>query len=299
MKEISTRKKNGMSFTAFKRWHLPKIAHILPLALAMIVFVAIPLTYIFIISFCSKETYTLIVYKFTLQNYIDIFQSTYLRVFLDSIIMAAQTTAICILIAYPFAYFVCKKGKLAKSFCMMFVIVPFFTSSIVRTYGWMVILRSEGVLNSILIHLHLIKEPLQMLYTNGSVILGMAYTFLPFMILPLVSSIGKLDRNLLEASSDLGAKKSVTFMKITLPLTMPGVFAGTIMVFIPSLGYFYIPEMLGGSKVMLVGNLIKNQFYTARNWPFGAALSVFMIILTLIMVSLYKKTGGDVNELGL
>lgn len=292
-------KKNKMSFTSFKRWHLPKLTHILPLALAMVVFVVIPLSYIFVISFCSKESYKLIVYNFTLQNFIDIFQGTYLRVFWDSIVMAFETTAICILISYPFAYFICKKSKLVKTLCMMFVIVPFFTSSIVRTYGWMVILRTEGVLNSILLSLHIIKEPLQMLYTNGSVILGMAYTFLPFMILPLVSSIGKLDPSLLEASADLGGNKVVTFLRVTGPLTMPGVFAGTIMVFIPSLGYFYIPEMLGGSKVMIVGNLIKNQFYTARNWPFGAALSVFLIILTLILVSLYKKTGGDVNELGL
>jgi spermidine/putrescine transport system permease protein len=182
---------------------------------------------------------------------------------------------------------------------MMLIIIPFFTSSIVRTYGWMVILRTEGVINTILLSLHLIKEPLQMLYTNASVIIGMAYTFLPFMILPLVSSIGKLDSALLEASADLGAKKQVTFLTITLPLTMPGIFAGVIMVFIPSLGYFYIPEMLGGSKVMLVGNLIKNQFYVARNWPFGAALSVFMILITLVLISLYKKSGGDINELGL
>ena len=299
MKETVNGKKRKMSFQAFKRWQLPKLVHILPLAIAMVVFVVIPLTYIFVISFCSKESYKLVVYKFNLQNYISIFQSTYLKVFWDSLVMAFETTALCILIAYPFAYFVCKKGKFVKSICMMFVIIPFFTSSIVRTYGWMVILRTEGVINTLLMSLHIIKEPLQMLYTNGSVIIGMAYTFLPFMILPLVSSIGKLDASLLEASSDLGAKTSVTFLHVTLPLTMPGVFAGTIMVFIPSLGYFYIPEMLGGSKVMLVGNLIKNQFYVARNWPFGAALSVFMIILTLILVSLYKKTGGDVNELGL
>jgi spermidine/putrescine transport system permease protein len=299
MREAVPVRMRKMSFQRFKRWHLPKIAHILPLAIAMVAFVVIPLTYIFIISFCSKEAYVLIIYKFNLMNYMDILQNTYLRVFLDSMIMAFETTALCILIAYPFAYFVCKKGKFAKSMCMMFIIVPFFTSSIVRTYGWMVILRTEGVINTLLISLHIIKEPLQMLYTNGSVILGMAYTFLPFMILPLVSSIGKLDPNLLEASADLGARKSITFLNVTLPLTMPGIFAGTIMVFIPSLGYFYIPEMLGGSKVMLVGNLIKNQFYVARNWPFGAALSVFLIILTLILVSLYKKTGGDVNELGL
>jgi spermidine/putrescine transport system permease protein len=298
MQENKSQNKNK-NYSWFKRWYLPKITHILPLAIAMVVFVAIPLTYIFVISFCSKQTYKMIEYKFTLQNYIDIFQPLYLKVFWDSLIMAAETTILCILIAYPFAYFVCKKGKLAKTLCMMFVIVPFFTSSIVRTYGWMIILRTEGVINSILQFFHIIKEPLQMLYTNQSVILGMAYTFLPFMILPLVSSIGKLEPSLLEASADLGANKRLTFLKITLPLTMPGIFAGTIMVFIPSLGYFYIPEMLGGSKVMLVGNMIKNQFYTARNWPFGAALSVFLIIFTLVLVGLYKKTGNDINDIGL
>lgn len=276
-----------------------KCMHIGPLAFIMVFFVAIPLSYILYMSVCTKGTYGGVVYDLTLTNYKDIFQPMYLSVFWDSIVIALITTILCILISYPFAYFMCKKNKLVKGLCMMMVIVPFFTSSVVRTYGWMIILRTEGILNNILLSIHLIKRPIQMLYTNGAVILGMTYTFLPFMIMPLVSSIGKLDHSLLEAASDLGARPVKTFLKVTLPLTMPGIFAGTIMVFIPSLGYFFIPELLGGSKVMTVGNLIKNQFYTARNWPLGAALSMFLIILTQLFVSLYKRSGGDIDELGM
>lgn len=287
------------AFRRFKQWQLPKMVHIFPLAFVMVFFIAIPLCYILVISFFEKGTYGGVVYHFTLSNYIEIFQPMYMKVFAESMVMAAETTIVCILVGYPFAYFVCKKKALTKGLCMMFVIVPFFTSSVVRTYGWMVLLRTEGVINNILMKTGLIKEPLEMLYTQGCVVLGMAYTFLPFMIMPLVSSIGKLDRSLLEAASDLGARPVKSFLKVTLPLTAPGIFAGTIMVFIPALGYFYIPEMLGGSKVMIIGNLIKNQFYTARNWPLGAALSVFLIILTLIFVTAYKKTGGSVDELGM
>jgi spermidine/putrescine transport system permease protein len=165
-------------------------------------------------------------------------------------------------------------------------------------YSWINLLRKDGIINSVLLDLHIIHDPLQMVYNNFGVIMGMSYTLLPFMILPLYSSIEKLDKSLLEASSDLGARPAKAFCRITLPLTVPGIYAGVIMVFIPTLGYFFVSDMLGGSRTMLIGNLIRNQFETAKNWPFGAALSIFLIAITVIALQVYEKMGGKLENLG-
>ena len=269
-----------------------------PVGFWLIVFVAIPLVYILAISFMKKGTYGDIEFVFTLENYKQVIDPLYLKVFISSIWMAVITTVLCILIGYPFAYFIAKKTEVKRTLLMAMVIVPFLTNSLIRTYGWTILLRTEGIINTILIKLNIISEPLKLMYNDFGVILVMVYTLLPFMIMPLYASIEKLDKSLLEASKDLGAKSVKTFLKVTLPLTLPGIFAGTIMVFIPTLGYFFIPDLIGGSKSMLVGNLIKNQFMSARNWPLGAALSLVLIIFALVMVGLYKKSGGDMEDIG-
>jgi len=277
---------------------LPIATMVGPIGFWMTVFVAIPFIYIFAISFMNRGEYGGIELGFTLSNYTAVFDPLYINVFTSSMWMALKTTLLCILIGYPFAYFIAQKTQAKKTMLLLMVIIPFLTNSLVRTYGWIILIRSEGIINNLLISLHLITEPLQILYTDTGVMIGMVYTLLPFMILPLYSCIEKLDKSLLEAASDLGAKPRRAFAKVTLPLTMPGIFAGSILVFIPTLGYFFISDLLGGSKIMLIGNLIKNQFLTARNWPFGAALSIILIVITLLMVGAYTKAGGDLDELG-
>lgn len=277
---------------------IPVITMVGPIGIWMTFFVAVPLLYVFAISFMKKGTYGGVELSFTLSNYKEIFNPLYLNIFGQSLLMSAIVTVVCILIAYPYAYFISRKSAVIRVVLLMFVMIPFLTNSLIRTYGWIILIRSEGIINNFLISIHLIKQPIDLIYTNGAVILGLVYTLLPFMILPLYSSIEKLDKSLLEAAKDLGAKSSKTFFKVTLPLTMPGIFAGSIMVFIPALGLFFIADLLGGSKIMLIGNLIRNQFLTARNWPFGAALSMVLIIITLALVGVYKKAGGSMDDLG-
>ena len=276
---------------------LAMITMIGPIGFWMILFVAIPLIYVFAISFMKKGTYGGIELAFTLSNYTEILNPLYLQIFIGSIITAGISTIACLAIGYPFAYFIARKSQIKKNFLLMLVMLPFLTNSLIRMYGWIILLKGEGIINKILVSLHIISEPIQLIYTNFAVMLGLIYCLLPFMILPLYSSIEKLDMSLLEAASDLGAKSTKTFLNITLPLTMPGIFAGSILVFIPALGLFFIADLLGGSKVMLIGNLIRNQFLTARNWPFGAALSMTLILITLILVAGYKKAGGSMDDL--
>ena len=281
-----------------KKINLPLIATIGPVSAWMIVFVLVPFMYVFAISFMNKGPYGGVVVGFTLNNFKQVFDPLYLKVFGESLLISALTTIICILIAYPFTYFIAQKSNIKKTVFMAMVIVPFLVSSLIRLFGWINLLRKDGIINSILIKFGLINEPLQLVYNNTGVMIGLVYMLLPFMILPLYSSIEKLDKSLLEACSDLGAKPITSFVRVTLPLTMPGIFAGSILVFIPSLGYFFVTDLLGGNKIQVIGNIIRNQFITARNWPLGAAISIFLIIITLVLVGLYQKSGGNMDDLG-
>jgi spermidine/putrescine transport system permease protein len=281
-----------------KKIKLPLLVTVGPVSAWMILLVAIPFIYIFVISFMKKGAYGGVVLGFTLDNFIQVFDPLYLKVFGESLLISTLTTIICILIAYPFTYFIAEKTTIKKTVFMAMVIVPFLVSSLIRLFGWINLLRKDGIINSLLLQWGLIKEPLQLVYNNTGVMIGLVYMLLPFMILPLYSSIEKLDKSLLEACSDLGAKPVAAFLKVTLPLTMPGVFAGSILVFIPSLGYFFVTDILGGNKTQVIGNVIRNQFITARNWPLGAAISIFLIIITLVLVGLYQKSGGNMDDLG-
>jgi spermidine/putrescine transport system permease protein len=235
----------------------------------------------------------------TIENYIRFLDPLYLKILLVSCELALITTFLCLLFGYPFAYIIARSPARYRNLLLLLVIVPFWTNSLIRTYAWIVLLRTEGVINTVLLQLNIIHAPLTLLYNNFAVLIGLVYTMLPFMVLPLYASIEKLDKTLLEAASDLGAKPWVTFRKVTLPLTAPGIAAGTLLVFIPSLGLFFIPDLMGGSKVVLFGNLIKNQFLTARDWPFGSAASIVLMILTLIFVAVYIKLSKDKEGKGL
>jgi len=227
-----------------------------------------------------------------------LFAVVYLKVFLKSCIIGIVTTFICICIAYPFSLCLRKQSEKIQQLCMVLVIVPFLTNSLIRTYGWIVLLRKEGVINSFLKSLGVIEESMHLMYNDFGIIVGLVYTLLPFMILPIYSAVSKLNVSAIEASRDLGANGVQTFFRVIVPDTLSGVFSGSLMVFIPAIGYFFISDILGGGKLMLIGNLIKNQFLTARNWPFGAAISIFLVLVTLGLVELYKKSGGNMDDLG-
>ena len=270
----------------------------LPVTLYAFILILLPIVYILFLSFLKSDSYGGYEFTFTLQNYVKLFDSVYVKVFLQSFLIALITTVICIVISYPFCLFVNEKPKRIQTILMALVILPFLTNSLIRTYGWIVLLRKEGVINTLLLNSNLISHPLSLMYNNLGIIVGMVYTLLPFMILPLYSSISKIDPRYIEAAKDLGASRFTIFFKIIVPLTLSGLFNGALMVFIPCIGYFFISDLLGGGKLMLLGNLIKNQFLAARDWPFGAAISIVLLIVTFLLVKAYRKTGGNMDDLG-
>lgn len=264
-----------------------KISGILPAYVWMILTFVLPLLYIVVISFCKKGENWGIVYEFTLENYWKILDPLYLQIIGKSFAVAFLTTAVTLLIGYPFAYLLAGLPKKTQRILLVFLVVPFWTNAVIRIYGWYIILQGKGVINTALSAFGL--PGFDMLYTNGAVELGTIYTLLPLMILPIYNAVEKIDKQLLEASRDLGADKFTVFRTVIWKLSLPGVISGCLMVFIPSIGFFYISDMMGGSNVVLLGNLIKTQFLEARNWPFGAALSVIMAFLSLLFIALYRK----------
>ena len=221
-----------------------------------------------------------------------------MKIYTQSIFIAFITTLICILIGYPFSYLIARTKSKKKKILYMLVIIPFWTNSLIRIYGWRTFLGTNGWLNIILQLLNITDGPIDFLYKTGATVLGMVYCLIPFMILPLYTSIEKLDVTLLEASSDLGAGSMKTFVNVILPLTSGGIFSGSLMVFIPCLGYFFVSDILGGGNSDVIGNLIERQFQGGNNWPLGAALSIVLIVVTLALVKVYQKLGGDMDALG-
>lgn len=266
-------------------------------------FVLVPLLMLLTASFLQRGDTEFIKFAFTLENYQRILNSIYLDVFWNSFYLAAVTTLFCLLIGYPFAFLLARVNGAYKHLFLLLVIIPFWTSSLIRTYAMVIILKTNGVMNSFLLWLGVIQEPLQLLYTQTAVVIGLVYSLLPFMVLPLYATIEKLDMRLIEAAKDLGARKVMIFMSIIIPLTMPGIIAGSMLVFLPALGMFYIPDLLGGAKALLIGNLIQNQFLSARDWPFGAAVSVMLVfVMTLLLVLYYfslLRNSDNRNKVGL
>ena len=281
----------------FRANTLPALLMVGPVTLIMILLIAVPLIYVAVMSFCSIDEYYNVTFKLTLDNYIRLVNTDYLKIYAQSLGIAVVTTILCILIGYPFSYWIARTKSKKKKILYMLVIIPFWTNSLIRIYGWRTFLGTSGWLNSVLMGLHIVKEPVDFLYQTGTTVLGMVYCLIPFMILPLYTAIEKLDSSLLEASSDLGAKPVSTFFEVILPLTSSGIFSGSLMVFIPCLGYFFVSDILGGGNSDMIGNLIERQFQSGNNWPLGAALSIILIIVTLILVKLYQKLGGDMDSL--
>ena len=250
-------------------------------------FVLVPLLMLLTASFLQRGETEFVKFAFTLENYQRIFNPIYLEVFWNSFYLAAVTTLFCLLLGYPFAFLLARVTGNYKHLLLLFVIIPFWTSSLIRTYAMVIILKTNGVMNSFLQWLGIIQEPIQLLYTPTAVVMGLVYSLLPFMVLPLYATIEKLDMRLIEAAKDLGARNLRIFWSIIIPLTLPGIIAGSMLVFLPALGMFYIPDLLGGAKGLLIGNLIQNQFLSARDWPFGAAVSIILVLVMSLLLILY------------
>jgi len=250
-----------------------------PLVLWALAFVVAPAAIMLVYSFAQRGTLGGVVLGFSLEAYQSVVDPVYLQIVTRSIAYAGLTTAICLAAGYPVAYLIGRAEQRWRNLLLMAVMVPFWTSFLIRTYAWVTILKSEGLLNSLLLQLQLIAEPLELLYTPGAVVLGLVYTFLPFMILPIYSSVEKLDGALIEAALDLGAGPLRAFSRVIVPLTSPGIAAGVLLVFVPSLGIYAVNDILGGGRVDMIGNIIENQFKgNARNWPFGAALGTTLLV---------------------
>ncbi len=259
-------------------------------------FVLVPNVMIIGTSFLTRDEANLIEMTFTLDNYFRLMDPLYAKVLWHSFYMAIIATLLCLVIGYPFAYIVAKMPEKWRPIMLFLVIVPFWTNSLIRTYGLKIVLGTQGILNKSLLAMEIIDKPIRLMYTETAVMIGLVYILLPFMILPLYSAIEKLDSTYLEAAKDLGANKFQTFTKIILPLTAPGIIGGCLLVLLPALGMFYISDLLGGAKNLLIGNVIKSQVLNARDWPFGAATSIALTIAMAIMLYAYYRAGKLLNK---
>jgi spermidine/putrescine transport system permease protein len=229
----------------------------------------------------------------TLRYYEQVFDQIFLRVFLRSLALASATTALCLLIAYPMAYYIAVKAVRYRNFLLLLVIMPLWVTFLLRAYALLTLLGPEGFLNGVLLSLGLIQQPLFLIYNETSVLIGMVYSYLPLAVLPLYSTLVRLDKTVIEASRVLGAGPLKTFFKVTLPISRPGVFAAVLLTFIPAAGEFIVPSFLGGPNEVYVGTLIYNAFLAARNWNWGAAMSIVYISVVLLGVVLYLRLVGE------
>ena len=264
-------------------------ALVLPLYFFTLAIVFFPLLYLVVLSFMSRDGAWGITLNFTLRNYRLIGERVYLETFIQSLRLAFISTFLTAIIGYPFGYYMARLNKTWKNRVLLLLIIPFWTSSLMRIYGWIIMFRANGVLDSFLMSLGLIGEPLRLLYTYPAVTTGMVYVLFPFMIYSVYSSAEKLDMGLVDAARNLGASRLKAFLTVSFPLIMPGLFSGFVLTFIPSMGLFYLAEVLGGNRVVLVGNLIHEQVTKIHDWPFAAALSATLMILTSLFIWLYRK----------
>ncbi len=263
-----------------------------PMYLFTICFVGLPFVYMIALSFMKRAQVWGIDFSFTLENYQRILEPMYLGNFADSLKLAFTVTVLITLLGYPYGYIMARMSAVWKKRMLLLILIPFFTSALIRLYGWIIVFRSNGVLDKFLMGLQITDKPLKLLYTYPAVVVGMIYALMPFMILSVYSSAEKLDYNLVEASRDLGASSWKAFWTISFPLTMPGLLSGVVLTFVPSMGLFFIADILGGNKIVLVGNVIQEQMTKGRNQPFAAALSVVLLILTYVILRIYQRIAG-------
>jgi len=257
------------------------------------IFALLPFILVSIASFMNHDESHIIQLPFTLAHYGELNNTIYLKIFEKSFYLAGFCTLFCLILGYPFAYIIARMESSFKSLLILLIIIPFWTSSLIRTYSMITILKPKGIINSIMMWLGIVDKPLPLLFSDIAVVIGLIYNLLPFMVLPLLTNIERLDNRLIDAARDLGANRFTTFRRVIMPLTMPGILSGCILVFLPAMTIFYIPDLLGGSKSILLGNLIQNQFLVTENWPLGSAISVvFILLLALLLLIYWRSTRG-------
>ncbi|HAU6884025.1 TPA: spermidine/putrescine ABC transporter permease PotB [Salmonella enterica subsp. enterica serovar Ball] len=262
----------------------------------LVLFVFLPNLMIIGTSFLTRDDASFVKMVFTLDNYARLLDPLYFEVLLHSLNMALIATLSCLVLGYPFAWFLAKLPEKIRPLLLFLLIVPFWTNSLIRIYGLKIFLSTKGYLNEFLLWLGVIDTPIRIMFTPSAVIIGLVYILLPFMVMPLYSSIEKLDKPLLEAARDLGASKMQTFIRIIIPLTMPGIVAGCLLVMLPAMGLFYVSDLMGGAKNLLIGNAIKVQFLNIRDWPFGAATSITLTIVMGLMLLIYWRASRLLNK---
>ena len=269
-----------------------RLLFLTPAALFVIGLMVAPLAIVGAYSLLTRGVYGGVETPLTLENFARFVDPLYAVILWRSFVLAGAATLVCLLLGFPLALYISRAGS-RKNLLLLLVILPFWTSFLVRTYAWIFLLRDTGLVNTVLMALGLIREPLAMLYTPGAVVLGLVYAYLPFMVLPLYANLERLDRNLLEAAADLGATPWAALTRVVLPLCAPGIRAGTVLVFIPCLGAYLTPDLLGGGKSIMIGNLIQNQFTSARDWPFGSAVSLALMAVVMILLMALVRRGGE------
>ena len=271
-----------------------------PMILWTLLFVGATLLYIVALSFLKRNPAGYgVVMEFTLENYAKLLNGRYLEVMRRTLALGFETTVICILLGYPFGYCMARAPRRWRTVLMLLVIVPFWTNALIRIYGWRILLMGNGPINSLLMTLGLIEKPLKLMNTHGAVVLGMVYGLIPFMILPVYTSVEKMDWSMVEAGRDLGAHPARVFLTVTLPMTVSGLLTGCVLVFIPSLALFFMSDLLGGPNDILIGNVIQDQLMKSRDWPFAAALSVTLLLITWLIMSIYRRLGGKSTDMTL
>lgn len=272
---------------------------LLPGLLWTALFCLLPIVVVLAVSFATRGTYGGILWEFSLENYRDLLHPLYGRIFGQSMVLAGMTTGLCLFLGFPLAYYIARLPPRRQAWWLVLIMIPFWTNFLVRTYAWIFILRTEGLFNTVLMRLNLISTPLDLLYSNEAVLLGLVYGYLPFMVLPLYAAIERIDPALIEAAWDLYADGWTLFRRVLVPLAKPGMIAGCVLVFIPSLGAFLTPDLLGGARSMMVGNLIQHEYLVARDWPLGSALS--LVLMAIVMGSLmwyFRAQSSQADERG-
>lgn len=282
-----------------KEKRLAVLASVGPYAAETLLLVVLPLLYVCLMSIMTRPSYGGVEFTVSFNGYRALFEKAYLVAIWNSVQMSLVSTVIILLVSYPMAYMLSRCSRRVASNLIILMMIPYFTNSLIRLYSYITLFNTKGILTGILDRLGMTWSA-DFLYSESAVVLGLVYVCIPYAVLPMYSSIERMDKALLEASYDLGAGRVKTFFRITLPMTMPGVYAAAIISFVPSIGNYFVADVLGGSKTLLIGNLIKDQFMSSRNWPLGSALSVFLIAGTMILVYLYARVSrADVMEGGL
>lgn len=258
-------------------------------------FFVTPLFVVLAVSFATRGSYGGVIWRFTLANYGELLHPLYLRILGQSLLLAAVTTLLCLVIGFPFAYFIARAPRARQSMWLLLVLVPFWTNFLVRTYAWIFLLRAEGLVNGSLLRVGLIDEPIEILYQPVAVLIGLVYGYLPFMVLPLYVACERIDPVLLEAARDLYAGNVAVFRRVIWPLAKPGVMAGSILVFVPTVGAFITPDLLGGARTMMIGNLIQHEYLVVRDWPLGSALAFVLMGVVIVLLKGYFRMERRIN----